>query len=115
MAGTKRWSAVLVAAALSAAVSTAASADDFVSLCNGAVPPMPGADKLCVCMSGRLAGPERSAAIGAMRAMRDAQTRGAPLDPAKLSADLSRAIEGVMAGMMQCAPAMMPSPPRSGD
>ena len=115
MSGTGRWWAALTAGALSAGLSTAVLADEFAGLCVSTGPPIPGADRLCACLSGKLSGPERSAAIGAMRAMRDAQTRGAPLDPTRLSADISRAVEGIVAGMMQCAQTIMPPPPRSGN
>ena len=94
--------AVIAGTALVASLApVAAYADNFEALCKaGSVDPE--ADKLCKCTSGKVAAADRAATIAAMTAINGATTKGTPLDPSTLPADLTKGMSVLMEAQAQC-------------
>jgi hypothetical protein len=94
----------IAVAAVAVAFSTAAWADDFVTECEfnnrdrGS-----DAERLCNCMSEKVAGPVRADAIEAMRKMNASiRVGGAPLDPSTLPASQMNGLDAVVAAQATC-------------
>jgi hypothetical protein len=85
------------------AVPVAASADDLEALCRSGSP-INGADRICKCVSDRISGADRIAAIKAMRATNDARAKGIPPDMSAWTDDMVKGmttVATVQAGCMQ--------------
>jgi len=93
---------ILTVAAFSVVlVVGAARADDFVAECTKN-DKTPGADKVCACAAGKLAGADRATALAAMKATNAAAASGKAEDAANAMAQHAKGMELVMTAEAAC-------------
>ena len=80
-----------------------ASADDLVAQCRIANP-IDGADKICKCMSDKITGTDRDAAIKAMKITNEATTRGIVPDQSTWTDEMIKAMTNVAQIEASCIP-----------
>ena len=80
-----------------------AAADELVAQCRIANP-IDGADKICKCMSEKITGAERDAAIKAMKVTNEATTRGIVPDQSIWTDDMVKAMTNVAQVEAICIP-----------
>ena len=81
--------------------SFAARADDFIKECKAGTPG-PDADKVCTCMSGKVSGADRVAAIDGMSKSNAASAKGGQLDPSSLTPQQVKGLETVVTAESAC-------------
>jgi hypothetical protein len=94
-----RLRAAAFACALTAATPFAAFADDFVKECT-AGNPGPDGEKACNCMSAKVTGPDRAAAIDAMSKTNTAMKKG---DTSLLTPEVMKTMATVMSVQADCS------------
>ena len=84
-----------------AAVPAVAHADDFEAQCT-ATDKSDASVKSCKCVSEKLTGADRSAALDAMKAMNTALASGKPEDAAEATQKNAKGLEILMTAQMAC-------------
>jgi hypothetical protein len=79
----------------------AAHADELEAQCKIGNP-IDGADKMCKCVSDKIAAPDRPGAIKAMKLMNDAMTKGKEPDPSAMTDDVTKAMSVVATAEAAC-------------
>jgi hypothetical protein len=83
------------------AVSTVASADELEAQCK-AGNPIDGADKICKCVSDKITGADRAAAIKAIKVTNEAISKGTAPDQSILTEEMAKAMTVVATAEAAC-------------
>jgi hypothetical protein len=79
----------------------AARADELEAQCKIGNP-IDGVDKICKCVSDKIAAADRPGAIKAMKLMNDAMTKGKEPDPSAMTEDVTKAMSVVATAEAAC-------------